>query len=162
MFRLSMRADPAFLGEMLYEAVYWRDDGADERPPLDAMLTQPEIARYVDDWGRPGDVAVTALDRGDEPVGAAWYRRFTAVAPGYGYVGADIPELAIAVYPEFRGQRVGSLLLGALLARARRDGEHAISLSVNRDNPSKRLYARHGFEVVAESADALTMVLELA
>ena len=70
MFRLSARADPAFLAEMLYEAVNWFDDGAEERPPLDAVLARPENARYVAGWGRPGDVALCALDGRDEPVGA--------------------------------------------------------------------------------------------
>jgi ribosomal protein S18 acetylase RimI-like enzyme len=162
MFRLSARADPTFLAEMLYEAVYWRDDGAEERPPLEGLLANDETARYVNGWGRPGDVALCALDRRDEPVGAAWYRRFPASAPGYGFVAADIPELSIAVYPEFRGQRVGSLLLGALTARAARDGERGISLSVNRDNRAKALYARLGFEVVAQLGEALTMLLDLA
>ena len=162
MFRLSAHADPAFLAEMLYEAVNWRDDGADERPSLDAVLSVPENARYVTEWGRPGDVALYALDRRDEPVGAAWLRRFTAAEPGYGYVADDVPEFSIAVYPEFRGRRVGTLLLGSVIARAERDRARAISLSVHRDNPARRLYARHGFEVVDEPGDALTMVLELA
>ena len=112
-FRLSSRADPAFLAEMLYEAVNWRDDGAEERPPLDELLAQPELRRYVDGWGRKGDVAIVALDRLDEPVGAAWYRVFDADAPGYGFVADDVPELSIAVYPECRGQHVGGLLLGS-------------------------------------------------
>src|SRR4051794_33396193 len=103
---------------MLYEAVYWNDDGAEERPPLDGMMADDHNARYVMDWGRPGDVALMALDRRDEPVAASWHRRFPADAPGYGFVAEDVPELAIGVYPEFRGQRVGSLLLGALIARA--------------------------------------------
>ena len=161
MVRLSAHADPAFLTEMLYEAVNWHDDGAEERPSLEATLAVDESARYVDDWGRAGDVALYALDRRDEPVGAAWSRLFTATRPGYGYVAAEVPELAIGVYPEFRGQRIGTLLLGALLARAERDHAHAISLSVNRENPAKRLYARFGFEVVAQTGDAFTMVKEL-
>jgi ribosomal protein S18 acetylase RimI-like enzyme len=161
MFRLSARADPAFLAEMLYEAINWHDDGAEERPPLDAVVGKDENARYIAGWGRAGDVALCALDRRDEPVGAAWYRRLSAATPGYGYVSDDVPELAIGVYPEFRGQRVGSLLLGALLARARRDRERAISLSVHRANPAKRLFARHGFEVVGEHEDTVTMVVDL-
>jgi ribosomal protein S18 acetylase RimI-like enzyme len=159
-FRLSARADPTFLAEMLYEAVYWRDDGAEERPALDELLSRPETARYVTDWGRTGDAAVFALDRRDEPVGAAWSRQFTASAPGYGYVADDVPELAIAVFPEFRGQRVGSLLLGSLIAKAQSQGVRALSLSVNRDNDARRLYARHGFEVVSEHDDVYTMLLE--
>ena len=98
-FRLSSRADPAFLAEMLYEAVNWRDDGAEERPPFDELLDDPELRRYVEDWGRKGDVAIVALDRLDEPVGAAWYRLFSRDEPGYGFVAADVPELSIARVP---------------------------------------------------------------
>jgi len=161
MFRLSARADPAFLAEMLYECVYWLDDGAEERPPLDALLARPEMARYITGWGRSGDVALCALDARDEPIAAGWYRRFTAAEPGFGYVADDIPELRIACYPEARRQRVGSLILGALIARAERDCERGLSLSVHRDNPAKRLYARLGFEVVAQPGDTLTMLLDL-
>ena len=162
MFRLSTHADPAFLAEMLYEAVNWRPTDADERPPFDEVLARPANARYVTGWGRPGDVALCALDGRDEPVGAAWLRRFDASAPGYGYVADDVPELSIAVYPEFRRRRVGTLLFGALLARAERDGIPGISLSVDADDPARRLYARFGFEVVGESGTSLTLLLRLA
>jgi ribosomal protein S18 acetylase RimI-like enzyme len=160
-FRLSAHADAAFLAEMLYEAVNWLDDGAEERPAMDAVLAVPENARYVDGWGRPGDLALYALDLRDEPVGAAWFRTFSAAAPGYGYVADDVPELAVGVYPEFRGRHVGTLLVGALVARAERDGVRALSLSVHRENPAKRLYARLGFEVVGDHGDALTMLHDL-
>ena len=165
MFRLSTRADPAFLAEMLYEAVNWRDDGAEERPPFEEQLAQPELRRYVEGWGRHGDLAVVALDRLDEPVGAAWYRMFSDDQPGYGFVASDIPELSIAVFPECRGQRVGSLLLSTLVTRARAEGYRALSLSVSSENPARRLYARTGFEV-APGADtgsgSVTMLLDLA
>jgi len=163
-FRLSTRADPAFLAEMLYEAVNWRDDGAEERPAFQEQLAQPELRRYVEGWGRKGDLAVVALDRVDEPVGAAWCRIFDAGEPGYGFVAPDVPELSIAVYPECRGQRVGTLLLSTLVTRARADGHPAISLSVAPDNPAARLYARQGFEVAPEgdAGGSLTMVLDLS
>jgi ribosomal-protein-alanine N-acetyltransferase len=175
-FRLSSRADPAFLAEMLYEVVHWRDDGAEERPPLDELLEQPEMRRYVEDWGRIGDVAIVALDRLNEPVGAVWYRQFSAAEPGFGFVSADVPELAMAVYPECRGQRVGSLLLGTLVSRARAGGSSSISVSIAAENPARRLFARQGFEVVpredvtiagagrtgpANGEEWLTMLLEL-
>src|SRR5689334_12241866 len=119
---------------MLYEAVNWHDDGAEERPSLEAVLAVPENARYIEAWGRAGDVALFALDRRDEPVGAVWMRLFPASAPGYGYVADDVPELAIAVYPEFRSNKVGTLLLGSIIARADRDKIRAISLSVHPAN----------------------------
>ena len=116
-----------------------------------------------------------ALDRLNEPIGAAWYRVFDSGTPGYGFVADDIPEISIGVYPECRGQRVGSLLLGTLLSRARGDGYRAISLSVAAANPARRLYLRHGFEPTTPDAAAsdagepdagapdisITMVLEL-
>ena len=161
-FRLSARADPAFLAEMLYEAVNWRDDGAEERPSFDEMMARPELRRYIQDWGRVGDVAIVALDRRDEPVGGAWYRLFRADDAGYGFVDEKTPELSIALYPECRRQHIGGLLLGTLLQHARSDGFAAMSLSVAKENPARRLYARHGFEVVGESGDALTMVADLS
>jgi [ribosomal protein S18]-alanine N-acetyltransferase len=154
-FRLSSRADPAFLAEMLYEVVYWRDDGAEERPPLDELLERPELRRYVDNWGRIGDGAIVALDRLNEPIGAVWYRLFSATEPGFGFVAADVPELAMAVYPECRGQRVGSLLLGTLVSRARAAGSPSISVSIAVENPARRLFARQGFEVVPRADVAI-------
>jgi len=147
---------------MLYEAVNWHDDGAEERPPFDETIARPELRRYIEGWGRVGDTAIVALDRRDEPVGGAWYRLFTADAPGYGFVDEDTPELSIALYPECRRQHVGALLLGTLLQHARADGFAAISLSVARGNPACRLYSRLGFEVVAEPGDSLTMVADLS
>jgi len=164
-FRLSTRADPAFLAEMLYEAVNWRDDGAEERPPFEEQLSLPELRRYVEGWGRKGDLAIVALDRLDEPVGAAWFRLFTTDQPGYGFVGPDVPEVSIAVYPECRGQKVGSLLLSTLVTRARAEGHHALSLSVASENPARRLYARTGFEVVPggdNGSGSVTMLLDLS
>lgn len=147
MFRLSTRADPAFLAEMLYEVVYWHDDGSEERPSLEALLAQPEHARFVDAWGRAGDVAVLALDRRDEPVGAAWYRRFEA------------PEMRIAVYPEFRRQGVGSLLLGSLVARARAAGETRLLTTVARENPARRFMVRRGFDDDPERPGTIMHIL---
>ena len=126
------------------------------------MLARPELRRYVDGWGRVGDVAIVALDRRDEPVGGAWYRLFRVDVAGYGFVDEKTPELSIALYPECRRQHIGGLLLGTLLQRARADGYGAISLSVARENPARRLYARNGFEVVAEAGDSLTMVADLS
>jgi GNAT superfamily N-acetyltransferase len=165
-FRLSSRADPAFLAEMLYEAVHWHDDGAEERTPLDELMIRPELARYIDGWGREDDLAIVALDRLDEPVGAAWYRRFAATEPGFGFVAPDVPELSIAVYPECRGQHVGGLLLGTIVSHARAAGFRAISLSVAEGNRARQLYVRHGFEDMSGSngvapGASRTMVLDL-
>ena len=52
--------------------------------------------------------------------------------------------------------------MGSLIAKAQSGSERALSLSVNRDNPARRLYARLGFEVEREEADTYTMLLDLS
>ncbi len=142
--------DGRFLRDMLHHAYYWR-----ERVP--GSLT----SRYVRGWGRPGDTAVIALESGF-PVGAAWYRLFRAEERGYGYVDEETPELAIAVVPSKRGHGIGDELLKALLQKARDGGFERLSLSVEPGNPARKLYERHGFEIVDEGAEAWTMVASLA
>jgi GNAT superfamily N-acetyltransferase len=149
-FRLSTRADPAFLAEMCYEIAYWRDDGAEQRPPLDALIADPQHARFVEGWGRPGDLAVLALDRRDEPVGAAWCRRF------------DTCEMRIAVYPEFRRSGVGSLLLGSLEARARAAGEPCVVTHAAPDNPAHGVLVKRGFRPDPEQPARLMRILDAA
>jgi ribosomal protein S18 acetylase RimI-like enzyme len=141
--------DVRFLRDMLVHAYYWR-----------ARVPGSLVSRYVRGWGRPGDTAVIALE-GGFPVGAAWYRVFGPEEPGYGFVDERTPELAIAVVPSKRGHGVGDEMLKELLGKAREAGYERLSLSVEPGNPARKLYERHGFEVVDEGADAWTMVAEL-
>jgi GNAT superfamily N-acetyltransferase len=101
--------------------------------------------KYVEGWGRPGDTGVIALDEGEQPLGAAWYRLYPASVPGYGFISPTIPELTIGVRVDVRGQGIGSALLLALIDQAQSQGYTALSLSVDRNNPALYLYERVGF-----------------
>jgi ribosomal protein S18 acetylase RimI-like enzyme len=95
------------------------------------------------DWGRVGDVGyVSFADM--SPIGAAWLRLWLGEEKGFGYVRDEIPELAIAVVPDFRGQGVGTKLLEQILNIAKMKYP-AVSLSVRSNNPVLRLYERNGF-----------------
>lgn len=145
--------DVRFLRDMLHHAYYWKERAPDAGPG--------PVQLYVKAWGRPGDTAVIAIEDGF-PVGAAWFRMFTRERPGYGFVDAATPELAIAVVPNRRGRGIGDALLTALLGLAREAGHGAISLCVDRRNDDAiRVYQRHGFEPVDENEDTLTMRAEL-
>ena len=141
--------DARFLRDMLVHAYYWR-----------ARVPGSLVSRYVRGWGRPGDAAVIALV-GGFPVGAAWFRVFPPAEPGYGFVDESTPELAIAVVPSKRGHGIGDELLQALIAKAKEAGYERLSLSVEPGNPARKLYERHGFEVVDEGDAAWTMVASL-
>jgi len=150
-------ADGDFLAEMLVAAAFWRPDGPGGSVP--AVLKRPELARYVSDWPRPGDLGVVAEEGG--PVGAAWLRLLPEHDPGYGFVDAATPELSIGVAPSQRGRGVGSSMLEALVASAREQGRSAVSLSVEPDNPARHLYERCGFQVVSGVNGSLTMLLRI-
>ena len=149
MIRQAGPQDVRFLRDMLKHAYHWRLNQDPDLP----------VARYVNNFGRPGDAGLVAWEKG--PVGAAWYRLFKRAAPGYGFVDEQTPELSIAVVPSRRGKGYGEELLRALLDEAKREGYAQISLSVEPENPALRLYQRFGFEKVGEYGGSWTMVARL-
>lgn len=155
--------DVDFLWGMLYEAVHWDGENPRTRPPREEILSQPGVSHYLEGWGRPGDAAVVALDEdSSRKIGAAWYRLMPPEDPGYGFVNAATPEIALAVVPEYRGRGVGGALLRVLKDVASSQGFAALSLSVQRSNSTAvRLYERHGFRKLFEVEDSWTMRLDL-
>jgi ribosomal protein S18 acetylase RimI-like enzyme len=152
--------DEPFLWDMAWEAM------AVEPAMLalgrDAVLAIPQVRLYLDGWGRPGDTGLIAVAEDGRRLGAAWYRLYPAENPSSGFVAADIPELSIGVVPEARGRGIGGALLDALLALAREQGYQAVSLSVDRENPARRLYERKGFHDAGVSDPTVTWLTMIA
>lgn len=155
--RPAAPTDLPLLRALLVEAAFWRPAGA--RPSLAQALADPQLARYVEGFGRTGDFGVVAVEK-TRPVGAVWSRYFTAEAPGYGFVDETVPELTVAVDSGHRRQGLGAALLQEILRQARARGIARISLSVERDNPSLVLYERLGFRRSASVGNGWTMVAE--
>jgi ribosomal protein S18 acetylase RimI-like enzyme len=153
-------SDEHFLHEMLREADRWRLPLDAPRPPLAEVLADPHVRLYVEDWGRPGDDGVVAEVAGS-PAGACWLRLFDDASPSWGFVGPDVPEVSLAVAPQWRRRGIGRCLLGAAVARAEQSGHPEVSLSVMRDNPARELYLQAGFRRVAVVDGSWTMTLHL-
>src|SRR6185369_2529825 len=112
-------------------------------------------------WGRTGDLGLIAVDpTTNQPIGAVWMRLFSESQKGFGYVASDVPELGMALLPQYRGRGIGSALFRRTLEIAA-DSYHAVSLSVFTGNPAKRLYERFGFESVGMSENAVKMTKRL-
>jgi ribosomal protein S18 acetylase RimI-like enzyme len=154
-FRPLQASDESFLWEMLYLALY-----VPPGKPLfpRAILREPDIACYVQGWGRPGDWGLMAKV-GEMDAGAIWLRQWSGEERGYGYVSPAIPELSIALLPEFRNMGLGTRMLNTviLMAQERFPG---LSLSVVATSPARRLYERLGFQNVGQDMDSLVMLLD--
>lgn len=143
--RPAVQTDELFLWEMLYQSLYVEE--GDGPFPRDAV-NRPDIARYVEGWGRAGDLGFVVVDSNTkQPIGAAWARLPAGANDGFGYVDDATPELSVALFPAYRGQGVGTELLNHYLEAARKTHQ-AVSLSVSPNNPARRLYERLGFGVV--------------
>jgi GNAT superfamily N-acetyltransferase len=147
MIRKGSHADVPFMRSMLAHAYAWRVNQFEAEIPL---------TRYVDNWGRDGDVALIATEGGHR-IGAAWFRRFSAGDAAYGFVDDATPELTIAIVPSRRGHGVGQELLDGLLEKARAEGHDQVSLSVEADSPAVGVYERNGFERSDETHGGLVM-----
>jgi ribosomal protein S18 acetylase RimI-like enzyme len=156
--RRAAAGDRPLLERMLAAAADWRPGTAVRA--ADEILAVAALARYVAGWPRLGDVGFVAED--GVAIGAAWWRLFTRADAGYGFVDEDVPELSIGVAPGWRRRGVGTRLLRALIAEARRSGLRGLSLSVELDNPAVGLYERLGFSTVGVNGGALTMALWLS
>jgi ribosomal protein S18 acetylase RimI-like enzyme len=146
--------DFTFLATMLGEAAVWRPEKP--TPTADQVLADPRYALYLAGWPRHGDFGLIAEQ--DEPLGAAWYRTYTEMSHGYGFVAEDVPELSIAVIASRRHEGIGRLLLIDLIEASEVQGYAALSLSVNISNPARGLYESVGFQIVETRGSGMTMV----
>lgn len=134
--------------------------------PADAAgLAALEASCFPDPWNEASFVRAFA-----RPAFAAFGmfgpEGLAAYATVY-FVGDELEILNIAVVPAWRGRGIGGRLLDHVLQQADKMGMNRGYLEVRAGNvPARRLYARHGFQIVGTrkryyadtGEDALLMV----
>ena len=142
------------LTTFLYEAIFVPEGAA---PPPREIIEKPELRGYTDDFGsRKGDNGLVAvIDH--QVVGAVW----TRIMDDYGHVDDETPSFAIALYPAYRGQGIGTAMMKAMLALLKNQGYRQGSLAVQKANDAVKLYRDVGFEIVDENAEEYIMVCTL-
>ncbi|MDN3685958.1 GNAT family N-acetyltransferase [Vibrio sinaloensis] len=71
------------------------------------------------DWGREGDLGYFAFDEQDNPAGIVQVRYKSSPTSMH----RNLPELALAVLPEYRGQGVGLKLMEHILAQVEKTAD---------------------------------------
>lgn len=125
----------------------------DGETSVQAARDNPDLKKYVEDWGRKTDIGFIALDaHNQQPLGAAWVRLLVGKDKTISYIDEHTPELAIAVLPSAIGKGIGTQLLTSVVD-AVKEVYPAVVLSVRATNPAKHLYERMGFVVVSDATN---------
>lgn len=157
-FKRTNKVSRSFLRDMLYMALYV---AADEPPFPISVLDKPDLRKYFENFGaRDKDMAVIASED-KETIGIVWGRLYSSLRPSYGFISEDIPEITLAVQPAYRNRGIGSELLNRICGYYKKKKVTAISLSVDKRSPARKLYERNGFEHFSEKENSITMVKHL-
>lgn len=151
--------DIPFLWITLYESLHVPEG---KEPFSPDIVHEPSISKYVEDWGREGDLGYIAENAAGEPIGSITVRYFREGNPGFGYVSSEVPELGMAILPAYRGQGLGTSLMKQMFAGLREQGIDRVSLSVDPGNTAAvKLYQRFGFKPVSEVGTSITMLAQV-
>lgn len=102
-----------FLDKMLYNAIFV-PPGKEKLP--DDIIGHPEISKYIRNFGKEGDICFVAELDG-ELVGAIWSRLYDEENKAYGFVDEYTPEIAMAVYEQYRNKGIGTLMLKIIIKK---------------------------------------------
>jgi len=83
--------DEPFLWEMLYQSLYVPDSN---EPFSRDILKEPSIAKYLEGWGRSGDLGFVARLNDGTPIGSVTARLFSEKNKGYGIRNGDFTRIS--------------------------------------------------------------------
>ena len=155
----KMLSEEYFLMEgLMYEAVYQPDPS---NPYPKDIIYLPQVRIYWDNWGAEKDDHCLVSFVENKIAGAVWVRTFQGEFRGYGYIDGQTPELAIAIFEEYRNKGIGTQLMNYMIELLQAKGYPQVSLSITKGNPAVRLYERLGFKVIDENEGDYIMLLSI-
>ncbi len=147
----EMRKDEyPLLKDFLYEAIFQKDE---KNLLPKKIIEMPEIRIYIEDFGKKQDDYCLCAVVNSKVVGAVWVR----IIEGFGCVDDQTPELAIALYKEYRRLGIGSRLMAEMLNLLKEKGYRKTSLSVQKDNYAAQMYLKMGYIIKKEKEEEYIM-----
>lgn len=144
--------------DIMYEAIYHPDPA---NPYPKEVIYLPQVSVYWDKWGVEKDDYCLLAIVDNKIAGAVWIRTFFGEIKGCGYIDEQTPEIAVALFKEYRNQGIGTQLMQQMIEYMQAKSFMQVSLSITKGNPAIRLYKRLGFEVVGENKEDYIMLLRL-
>jgi len=143
-----------FLDDFLYDAIFIPEGVT---PPEKSIIQQPELQKYIADFGKDkGDYCLVAeVDKA--LVGAVWVR----IMDDYGHVDDDTPSLSISVKSPYRQKGIGTALMKEMLPLLKSEGFQQVSLSVQKANYASKIYLKLGFEIIKTNEEDYIMICKL-
>ena len=143
-----------FLDDFLYDAIFIPEGVT---PPEKSIIQQPELQKYIADFGKDkGDYCLVAeVDKA--LVGAVWVR----IMDDYGHVDDDTPSLSISVKAPYRQKGIGTALMKEMLPLLKSEGFQQVSLSVQKANYASKMYLKLGFEIIKTNEEDYIMICKL-
>ena len=147
----EMRKDEyPLLKDFLYEAIFQKDE---KNLLPKKIIEMPEIRIYIEKKKKKQDDYCLCAVVNGRVVGAVWVR----IIEGFGCVDDQTPELAIALYKEYRRLGIGSRLMAEMLNLLKEKGYRKTSLSVQKDNYAAQMYLKMGYIIKKEKEEEYIM-----
>ncbi|MBW9153873.1 GNAT family N-acetyltransferase [Clostridium estertheticum] len=155
--RPLLSQEHSILREFLYLAIFLEDGNSNL--PMN-IVDEPSLIKYIKEFEKKDDICLVA-EVNSEIIGAIWTRLFDDEHKGYGYYDDTTPELSMSVKEEFRGNRVGNMLLSSMKELLKEQSYKQVSLSVSKNNFATNLYIKFGFIIIEEREKDYLMLVNL-
>ncbi len=148
----------SLMEDIMYEAIHHPDPLT---PYPKTVIYLPQVRVYWDEWGTGKNDHCLVAEVANKIAGAVWIRTFHDEIKGCGFIDEKTPEIAIALFKEYRNKGIGTRLMKQMIDFLKSKGFDQVSLSITKGNRAIDLYKRLGFSIIDENNEDYIMTLLL-